>query len=43
MDYVIGFFLGFFLKDFSRYLKRIADSQYDWDTEFEEWSADDLP
>jgi len=43
MDYVIGFLLGFFLKDFSRYLKRLADNRYDWDTEFEEWNADDLP
>lgn len=43
MDYVLGFILGYFLKDFGLYLKRIANNRYDWDTEFEEWNADDLP
>ena len=43
MDYVIGFVAGYFIQEFSKYLKRISDKQYLWDTEFEEWNADDLP
>jgi len=49
MDYVIGFIIGYFLKDFSRYLKRLAD-YYNIDNEFKtivdlnnEWNNDDLP
>jgi hypothetical protein len=29
MDYIIGFLLGFFLKEIVSYLKRL--SQWDWD------------
>nr|BAR34110.1 hypothetical protein [uncultured Mediterranean phage uvMED] len=43
MDFVIGFIFGYFLKDIGLHLKRIINYKYDWDTEFEEWSSDDLP
>jgi|TARA_B100001093_G_scaffold280185_1_gene267695 hypothetical protein len=45
MEYVIGFIFGYFLKDFSFYLKRIANYQspdkkeWDWIT----FQEDDLP
>jgi hypothetical protein len=45
MDFIIGFFLGYFLKEISSYLKRI--SKYDLDSNVnKEWdwlSHDDLP
>ena len=48
MDYIIGFLLGFFLKDIVGYLKRI--SNYDWDNRnyyndayFWNMHEDDLP
>ena len=46
MDYVVGFIIGYFLKDFGFYLKKVAGYEqytYEWDTEFEEWTNDDLP
>jgi len=49
MDYVIGFIIGYFLKDFGLYLKRIANYT-NINKEFKtivdldnEWNADDLP
>ncbi len=45
MEFIIGFFLGYFLKENSSYLKRI--SNYDLDSNIDkEWdflSKDDLP
>ncbi len=47
MDYVIGFLLGYFLKEALRIIKRI--SEYDWDNRMsynDEWdflTQDDLP
>ena len=45
MDFIIGFLLGYFLKEISSYLKRI--SNYDLDSNIDkEWdflSRDDLP
>jgi len=42
MDYVIGFIIGYFLKDFSFYLKRIANYQsQEWD--WISFEKDDLP
>jgi len=50
MDYIIGFLLGFFLKEIVSYLKRL--SQWDWDNRKswdKEWDwiepiqEDDLP
>ncbi len=45
MEFIIGFFLGYFLKEISSYLKRI--SNYDLDSNIgKEWdflSRDDLP
>jgi uncharacterized membrane protein YjjP (DUF1212 family) len=45
MDFIIGFLLGYFLKEISSYLKRI--SKYDLDSNIDkEWdflSRDDLP
>jgi len=47
MDYLIGFLLGYFLKEISSYLKRLAsptrkdwDKEWDWITPIQE---DDLP
>jgi hypothetical protein len=47
MDYLIGFLLGYFLKETLQFIKRI--SNYDWDNRMaydKEWdflSQDDLP
>jgi len=50
MDFILGFLLGYFLKEIVSYLKRL--SQYDWDnrtTYKEDWDwlspiqEDDLP
>ena len=49
MDYIIGFLLGYFLKEAVRFIKRI--SEYDWENRVvykHEWeslrfSEDDLP
>ena len=45
MEFIIGFFLGYFLKEISSYLKRL--SNYDLDSNIDkEWdflSHDDLP
>jgi len=45
MEFIIGFFLGYFLKEISSYLKRL--SNYDLDNNInKEWdflSHDDLP
>tara|TARA_R100000773_G_scaffold41856_1_gene38648 strand:- start:548 stop:691 length:144 start_codon:yes stop_codon:yes gene_type:complete len=47
MDFIITFLLGYFFRDLVFYLKNIVNYQNfkidDWDTEFEEWSSDDLP
>jgi len=48
MDYLIGFLLGYFLKETLQFIKRII-SNYDWDNRMaydKEWdflSQDDLP
>jgi hypothetical protein len=47
MDYLIGFLLGYFLKEALGFIKRI--SEYDWDNRIsyqDEWdflTQDDLP
>jgi hypothetical protein len=47
MDYLIGFLLGYFLKEALRFIKRI--SEYDWDNRAsykEDWdwiTHEDLP
>ena len=47
MDYLIGFLLGYFLKETFEFIKRISD--YDWDNRVsyqDEWdflTQDDLP
>jgi len=45
MDFIIGFLLGYFLKEISSYLKRLMN--YDLDSDIDkEWdflSHDDLP
>ena len=49
MDYIIGFFLGYFFKEALGFIKRISD--YDWDNRAlyeDDWDAipyteDDLP
>jgi len=49
MDFILGFLIGYFLKEIVSYLKRL--SQYDWDnrsTYKEDWdwislNEDDLP
>lgn len=47
MDFIIIFALGYFFRDLVSYLKNIVNYQqfrvHDWDTEFEEWTNDDLP
>ena len=47
MDFIIIFALGYCFRDFTSYLKNLVNYQQltidDWDTEFEEWSSDDLP
>ena len=47
MDFIIIFALGYCFRDLVSYLKSIVNYQQltidDWDTEFEEWSSDDLP
>ena len=47
MDFLIIFALGYCFRDFISYLKNLVNYQQitidDWDTEFEEWSSDDLP
>jgi hypothetical protein len=47
MDFIIIFTLGYCFRDLVSYLKSIVNYQQltidDWDTEFEEWSSDDLP
>ena len=47
MDFILGFLLGYFLKEISLYLKRLAiPTQNNWDKEWD-WmsplSEDDLP
>lgn len=47
MDYIVGFLLGFFLKDLNNFIKRISD--WDWNNrQSAEWdwisfNEDDLP
>jgi hypothetical protein len=49
MDFVIGFLIGYFLKEIVSYLKKL--SQYDWDNrkswdkewDFISYQEDDLP
>jgi len=45
MDFIIGFFLGYFLKEISSYLKRISNYNLDnnIDKEWDFLSRDDLP
>ena len=46
MDFVIGFLIGYFLKEISLFIKRISDwdlSHRNWDKEWEFISKDDLP
>jgi len=36
MDFIIGFLIGYFLKEISSYLKRLATpTQKDWDKEWD--------
>ena len=47
MDFIIIFALGYCFRDFTSYLKNLVNYQQltidDWDTEFEEWTSDDIP
>jgi len=45
MDFIIGFLLGYFLKEISSYLKRISNYNLDRniDKEWDFLSRDDLP
>jgi hypothetical protein len=45
MEFLIGFFLGYFLKEISSYLKRISNYNLDSniDKEWDFLSHDDLP
>jgi hypothetical protein len=49
MDFVIGFLIGYFLKEISLFIKRISDwdlsnrSTYDKDWDFFSVHKDDLP
>ena len=46
MDFVIGFLIGYFLKEIISFIKRISDwdlSHRSWDKEWEFISKDDLP
>jgi hypothetical protein len=44
MDFIIGFLLGYFLKEIVSYLKRLATpTPNDWDKEWDWLSHEDLP
>ena len=46
MDFIIGFLLGYFLKEISSYLKRLSNWDYDNRSYGKEWdwmSHEDLP
>jgi hypothetical protein len=44
MDFIIGFLLGYFLKEIVSYLKRLATpTSNDWDKEWDWLSHEDLP
>ena len=45
MDFVIGFLLGYFLKEISSYLKRLSkwDLDNNYDKEWDWMSHEDLP
>tara|TARA_B100001939_G_scaffold243589_1_gene211018 strand:+ start:4743 stop:4886 length:144 start_codon:yes stop_codon:yes gene_type:complete len=47
MDFIIVFALGYFFRDLTSFLKDLVNYEAitidDWDTEFEEWTSDDIP
>jgi len=46
MDFLVLFILGYCTRDIVSYIKHLVNYDqivYEWDTEFEEWTNDDLP
>ncbi len=47
MDFLFIFVLGYCSRDIVSYIKHLVNYEqftvHDWDTEFEEWTNDDLP
>ena len=43
MDFIIGFLLGYFLKEISSYLKKLSNYDNSYDKEWDWMSHEDLP